>query len=576
MGGSDVMLVAAALVTALAAVALFLAGGARQRLQEIRRRFSPSRHRQDQRVPEDEWRKHQQTFPEFHAGREVFSVKRRPVVGTLSPQRLDPVQARRANLRMVVDAFDASGVEYFAIRRPDPSKSAVAVPESARDEATSVLADLLRTTGGYMQVVRNDDEGNSPPMPGTASVDLADEPHSVLRVFWYRRNTAGTRTFGARYGCDLEFWSGSGDGTLAPPRRNPVVDGVAAESEVTAAPDSILLPWAPHPEFPDGFSVRTVAPFDRRIVGDVLFPIDAVFTWVDGEDPRWQERKAAYVDAGYHEEADNSSRYIARDELRYALRSIEMFAPWIRNIFLVTDRQVPSWLRHDVPGLRVVDHTEIFADPDALPTFNSHAIESQLHHIDGLAEHFLYLNDDFMFGTDVVPQDFFEGNGLTRFFPSRYSVPAGPPTPDDPPVVAAAKNNRDALAAQFGTTIVRRLKHTPYAVRRSVLYEIEDQFGDLHRRTAHAKTRSITDLSILSSFYQFYAYARGLAVPGRIRYRYVDLGEPEAEERLAEIARERVHQAICLNTKSAGYRISATDFEAFLGKYFNTPSRFEV
>lgn len=573
------MLAAAALLTVLAALGFVLAPGIRRRLRGIRRRLSPasSRHQRAQRAPADEWRKHQQTFPEFHAGREVFSVKRRPVVGRLSPQRLDWVEARRANLRIVVDAFDASGVEYFAIRRPDPRKSAVAVPESARAEATRVLADLLRTTGGYVQVVRRDDEGNSPPMPGTASVDLAEEPESVLRVFWYRRNTAGTRTFGARYGCDIEFWPpDGGDGILVSPRGNPVVDRVAAESEPTAAPDSILFPWAPHPEFPDGFSVRTVAPFDRRIVGDVLFPIDAVFAWVDGEDPRWKERKAAHVDTGYHEEADNSSRYIARDELRYALRSIDMFAPWIRNIYVVTDRQVPSWLRQDVPGLRVVDHTEIFTDPDALPTFNSHAIESQLHHIDGLSEHFLYLNDDFMFGTDVVPQDFFEGNGLTRYFPSRYSVPPGAPTPDDPPVVAAAKNNRDALAAQFGTTIVRRLKHTPYAVRRSLLYEIEDQFGEMHRRTAHAKTRSITDLSILSSFYHYYAYAKGLAVPGRIRYRYVDLGEPDAAERLAEIARERVHQAICLNTKSSGYGISTEVFDAFLTKYFNSPSRFEV
>jgi hypothetical protein len=119
------------------------------------------------------------------------------------------------------------------------------------------------------------------------------------------------------------------------------------------------------------------------------------------------------------------------------------------------------------------------------------------------------------------------------------------------------------------------MKHVPHAARRSVLYEIEEQFADLHAATARSRTRSVTDLSILSSFYHYYAYAKGLSVPGRIRYRYVDLGEPDAAERLAEIARERIHQAICLNTKSAGYGISADVFDAFLTKYFNTPSRFE-
>ncbi|MFD0331960.1 hypothetical protein ACFQZC_36840 [Streptacidiphilus monticola] len=89
--------------------------------------------------------------------------------------------------------------------------------------------------------------------------------------------------------------------------------------------------------------------------------------------------------------------------MRYSLRSIHQYAPWVRRIHLVTAGQRPVWLNTDHPDIRVVDHREIFSDPDALPTFNSHAIESQLHHIDGLAEHFLYLNDDVLFGRLVSP-----------------------------------------------------------------------------------------------------------------------------------------------------------------------------
>lgn len=55
----------------------------------------------------------------------------------------------------------------------------------------------------------------------------------------------------------------------------------------------------------------------------------------------------------------------------------------MRNIYLVTADQTPDWLNTDHPRLKVVSHKEIFSEPTSLPTFNSHAIESQLHHIDG-------------------------------------------------------------------------------------------------------------------------------------------------------------------------------------------------
>ena len=32
------------------------------------------------------------------------------------------------------------------------------------------------------------------------------------------------------------------------------------------------------------------------------------------------------------------------DQLRFSLRSIEQYAPWIRHVFIVTNGQVPDWL----------------------------------------------------------------------------------------------------------------------------------------------------------------------------------------------------------------------------------------
>ena len=72
------------------------------------------------------------------------------------------------------------------------------------------------------------------------------------------------------------------------------------------------------------------------------------------------------------------------NQLKYSFRSIEMYAPWIRNIFIVTNGQKPSWVKIDHPKISVISHSEIFEDETDLPTFNSMAIEVHLHKIPGL------------------------------------------------------------------------------------------------------------------------------------------------------------------------------------------------
>ena len=79
-----------------------------------------------------------------------------------------------------------------------------------------------------------------------------------------------------------------------------------------------------------------------------------------------------------------------------------MYAPWVRRIFIATDSERPAWLA-DHPKVTIVRSEEFFADTSVLPIHNSHAVEAQLHRIEGLAEHFLYSNDDMFFGRPVEP-----------------------------------------------------------------------------------------------------------------------------------------------------------------------------
>lgn len=137
---------------------------------------------------------------------------------------------------------------------------------------------------------------------------------------------------------------------------------------------------------------------------------DAVITWVDGNDDAWvreRDRYAAQPVAG---------RYF-RDwgTVRYVLRGIDTFMPWIDKVHFVTWGHTPPWLNRECGRLHVVKHTDFFADKTHLPVFNSNAIEANLHRIPGLADRFVYFNDDMMV-LKPVPQERFFQNGLPLDF----------------------------------------------------------------------------------------------------------------------------------------------------------------
>lgn len=137
-----------------------------------------------------------------------------------------------------------------------------------------------------------------------------------------------------------------------------------------------------------------------------------VYLWVNGNDPQWQAKRNAVI--GNVEAASPvncKGRYADNDELKYSLRSLEQYAPWIRKIFIVTDNQTPAWLNTDDPKIRIVDHSEILP-AKSLPCFNSRVIEHCLCRIPDLSEHFLYGNDDMFFNRPVTPSSFFEVDGL--------------------------------------------------------------------------------------------------------------------------------------------------------------------
>ena len=122
------------------------------------------------------------------------------------------------------------------------------------------------------------------------------------------------------------------------------------------------------------------------------FPIDIVIPWVDGEDENWLKEKNRFSDQVTSSVHDYN--YKDWGLLKYWFRSIEKNAPWVRTIYFITCGQVPAWM--DVSRnskLKLVFHEE-FIPLEYLPTFSSHTIELNIHRLPGLAEHFIYFNDD--------------------------------------------------------------------------------------------------------------------------------------------------------------------------------------
>lgn len=129
---------------------------------------------------------------------------------------------------------------------------------------------------------------------------------------------------------------------------------------------------------------------------------------IDGKEPTLNPANLVWDLRDFSRDEDiSASRFEDNEELRYSLRSVERFAPWVRHIYIVTNGQIPHWLNLENPRITIVTHTEIFANTSHLPTFGSPAIESNLHRIPGLSDKFIYMNDDVLFGTDVWPDDFY-------------------------------------------------------------------------------------------------------------------------------------------------------------------------
>lgn len=244
--------------------------------------------------------------------------------------------------------------------------------------------------------------------------------------------------------------------------------------------------------------------------------VDAVYTWVNHADPAWAALYARHKPAtGAHPvqtDAAAASRFHSNDELRYSLRSLAANLPWIRQIHVFTNCARPAWLKAEDPRLNWVFHDEVMPT-EVLPTFSSHVIESYLHHLPGLSEHFLYINDDVFITKPLEKSYFFAENGCSRAFLDPYGMVSGPVVAGNPDYLNAARNSAALLLHEFGFLPTQLHQHTVFALRRSVLQEIETRWTAQIEQMRRHKFRTAEDLNLVSFLYHHYAIATGRALP---------------------------------------------------------------
>lgn len=257
---------------------------------------------------------------------------------------------------------------------------------------------------------------------------------------------------------------------------------------------------------------------------NIKFPIDFVVSWVDQNDLGWQQKKNKFLsisDKRYDPEMTSDVRYRDYGIFKYWFRSVELFAPWVHKIYVVTDHQVPEFLNTKSEKVQLIYHDE-FIPNKYLPTFNSSVIEMFLDKIPGISDHFVYFNDDFFINSSVDKSFFFSISGAPK--DSAIMIPMQPTSDFEHIPLNTIKlinqhfdkknvqtkyfskffslkyglkyNLETLLMLPFKKFSMFQFQHTAYSLRKSDYSNLDNLFPNIRNDNALNKFRSNSDINI--------------------------------------------------------------------------------
>ncbi len=333
--------------------------------------------------------------------------------------------------------------------------------------------------------------------------------------------------------------------------------------------------------------------------------IDIVIPWLDGSDPQWIAEKEAFLQMNGRTELSvdaSDSRYRDSGTLKYALRGIDRYMPWVHTVHLVTWGHLPVWLNKDADGLNIVNHKD-FIPSKYLPTFSSHTIELNFHRIPDLSEQFIYFNDD-MIPLRPLTEDMFFQNGLPVDFAvetelyGRFSHSIAGVLLSNAAVInehfskhqVIKKSAKKWFSVLYGTNILKTLMHLPYPCfsdfsnnhtcnpfLKETFVHVWKQAYDILDETCSHRFRVMSDVN--QWLMRDWQLVTGKFVPKPCN---VDktLNVTNDLTSIAEVLRQKKYRTVCINDvayeKLDDVEKTMAQLTALLEESFPNESRFEI
>ncbi|TIB79690.1 hypothetical protein E3Q22_02359 [Wallemia mellicola] len=253
--------------------------------------------------------------------------------------------------------------------------------------------------------------------------------------------------------------------------------------------------------------------------------IDPVFPWVNGSDPVQISALQQFSD----EKVDSQHRYQEHDELRYALRSIERSVGENVGRYHILassydspegEQQIaqhPSWLDHHdkvemhhhykfFQRMPTIEETKKLSPSElntlnekwraeSLPTFNSFAIEGQMHNIEAQSDTIVYHNDDFFTLRKNAVSDYYSpihGPVLRSLSYSMYVPQEKPLGSRNGEGVAIARSSW-ILGKRFGMRWRPYIAHHARSLSLPILNEAAIMFDNSFNNVTLARFRNTKD-----------------------------------------------------------------------------------
>ncbi len=421
-------------------------------------------------------------------------------------------EAHLIQFELITEALDKSGIRYFSIHKN--GKNVIGV---FREEIIDKFKDFLTEAKGIHTYTKNSSSIKG--LHGTSEFYCYFDLHFIKGDF----------EVGRKFAVKVEMWSSNKEGSLS--FSGSGGGFTKLPNEIGASLDSADL---------KSFSALTS--YNEHIDD----PVDLVIMWVDGSDPKWLEKKNLALGKLAKQEEPSPNYFRNNNEISTSIRLILNFMPWIRDIYLVTDSQVPTLDKIYSDKVKLIDHSDFLPEYVSVPTFNRHVISAFLHRIPGISKRFIISNDD-IFALRVVPKScFMTRNGILKINPTSTGMSHSGVSGNSIPESARANAHR-LISNYFEKNIYPfRLKHIPYILDRELMKILEENLKDEFVGLAASQFRNKSDFDPIY-LHAFFAHESGKAIlQGSLKYEYIRITSERLMERVEKAYRSGF-DFLCLN-----------------------------